>query len=337
MKKNTVLSIVAAVLFLIGLVLMLVVVPMLSDDGSVTTTAVATTEPPTTVPPTTEPPTEPTTEEPTNPPAETTPPRELNLTASKAFVYNCTEDYMVYAGGDMDEKISPASLTKLLTGHVVLQHLNPATVITVGEEITWIDPDSSWANLHQGNRLTVEMLIQGLMMQSGNDAAYTLAVACGRTIRNDEALNPRDALGVFMDEMNNEARLLGLSNTHYVNPDGIDAQGHYTSCNDLVTISKIVMENPLLMKYCGMATANVTFQSGESYIWNNSNYLLHESMNCYTPEAIGLKTGSTYNAGKCLISVFKQENGTVLMVGVLGSSSDAERYNDTLILYNRYK
>ena len=336
MKKNTVLSIVAAVLFLIGLVLMLVVVPMLSDDGSVTTTVPATTQVPTTEP-ATEPPTEPTTQAPTNPPAETMPPQELSLTASKAFVYNCTEDYMVYAGGDMDEKIAPASLTKLLTGYVVLQYMDPAAVVTVGEEITWIDPESSWANLHQNNRLTVEMLIQGLMMQSGNDAAYTLAVACGRTIRNDESLNARDALGVFMDEMNNQARLLGLSNTHYVNPDGIDAKGHYTSCNDLVTISGIVMEDPLLMKYCGMATAKVTFESGESYTWNNSNYLLHESMNCYTPEAIGLKTGSTYNAGKCLISLFKQEDGTVLMVGVLGSSSDADRYTDTLTLYNRYK
>ena len=331
MSKNVILSAVAALLFILGLVVMITMTPGVAENPPETT--VVTTEPETTEPETTEPET---TEPPTDP-ADTTPPEQLELTASKAFVYDCSENVLLYAGGDMEEKASPASLTKLMTALVALDYLEEDAIVTVGEEITWIDPESSIAALQTGNRLTVRMLVQGLLMQSGNDAAYTLAVAGGRVISQEPELDRKQALGVFVDAMNKKCRDMELVNTHFMNPDGIDEEGHYSCVRDLIDISLLAMENETILEFCGMASDYVVFESGQDYVWKNSNYLLHEDLSFYTPEAIGLKTGSTANAGKCLISAFRQENGRVLLVGVLGSTGDGERYTDTLTLYDLYK
>ena len=331
MSKNVILSAVAALLFILGLVVMITMTPGVAENPPETT--VVTTEPETTEPETTEPET---TEPPTDP-ADTTPPEQLELTADKAFVYDCSENVLLYAGGDMEEQASPASLTKLMTALVALDYLEEDAIVTVGEEITWIDPESSIAALQTGNRLTVRMLVQGLLMQSGNDAAYTLAVAGGRAIAGEPELDRKQALGVFVDAMNKKCRDMELVNTHFMNPDGIDEEGHYSCSRDLIAISLLAMENETIMEFCGMASDYVVFESGQDYVWKNSNYLLHEDLSFYTPEAIGLKTGSTANAGKCLISAFRQENGRVLLVGVLGSTGDGERYTDTLTLYDLYK
>ena len=331
MSKNVILSAVAALLFILGLVVMITMTPGGAENPPETT--VVTTEPETTEPETSEPET---TEPPTDP-ADTTPPEQLELTASKAFVYDYSENVLLYAGGDMEEKASPASLTKLMTALVALDYLEENAIVTVGEEITWIDPESSIAALQTGNRLTVRMLVQGLLMQSGNDAAYTLAVAGGRVISQEPELDRKQALGVFVDAMNKKCRDMELVNTHFMNPDGIDEEGHYSCSRDLIAISLLAMENETILEFCGMASDYVVFESGQDYVWKNSNYLLHEDLSFYTPEAIGLKTGSTANAGKCLISAFRQEDGRVLLVGVLGSTGDGERYTDTLTLYDLYK
>lgn len=341
MRKNVILSVAAVLLFVLGLTVMIRVTPSVTQKPPETTEAVTepvttrqetTTEQGTTEPETSEFSTEPPTE-----PADTTPPAQLDLTASKAFVYDCTENSLLYVGGDPEEKAAPASLTKLMTALVALKYLDEDTVITVGEEVTWIDPDSSIAAVQSGNRLTVKMLVQGLLMQSGNDAAYALAVAGGREIVGNPELDRRQALGVFVDAMNSQCRDMGLVNTHFMNPDGIDEDGHYSCVSDLITISLSAMENDTVMKYCGMASDYVVFESGEDYVWKSSNYLLHEDLSFYTPEAIGLKTGSTELAGKCLISAFRQEDGRTLLIGVLGSTGDGQRYTDTLTLYNMYK
>lgn len=342
MTKKAIFSVIAAVLFLCGLVLMLFVAPYLSQN-EVTPTEPFSMETTTTEPtglitePTTEPPTEPTTEAPTYPAAETMAPSLLNLTAQYGFAYDCGTQRFLYIGGDPNAPLAPASLTKLLTAYVVLQHMGEGEVVTVGEEVTWIDPLSSVAFLQPGHKLTVRMLVQGLIMQSGNDAAYTLAVACGRRLAENPKLDSREAWTLFVEEMNAVARLIGMENSQFKNPDGNDEEGHYTTVNDLVTMALVAMQNPTIMEYACMASADVVFASGETCTWFNSNYLLHQDKPYFVAEAIGLKTGSTTNAGKCLISLFLQEDGTYLMVGVLGSETDDTRYEDTLILYNRYR
>lgn len=349
-KKQMILPVIAAILFLGGIVLMLFVAPNWVAEPPKTTNPVTTAAPTTepvaevivTSPAQTEPSeppvvTEPVVTEPPLPPTVTLPPEEMGLTAAKAFVYDTGLSYMCYAGGDPDEALAPASLTKLLTAYTALQCMDIDQVVTVGEEITWIDPDSSRAWIEQGQELTVEMLIQGMLLPSGNDAAYTLAVAGGLVLAEDPELDRRQAYNLFVDEMNGQARALGMKHSHFMNPDGIDEEGHYTTVNDLRILSQAVMGDPLIMKYAGMAKAEVVLASGEAITWTNSNRLLHpDQEEYYTPQAIGLKTGSTDDAGKCLISVFERPDGSHLIIGVLGSLDDHSRYTDTLLLYETY-
>lgn len=341
-KKQWILTLVVGLLFCAGVVLMLFLAPGLSIERTPAETVYTPTDTQAedTRPEETEPPTQPPTEppEPTIPPkTETQSPAELNLTAEKAFVYDLDNNWLLYAGGDPDGKLAPASLTKLLTAYTAEQFMDLQMEVTVGEEIWWIDPYSSVAQLQVGNRLTVEMLIYGLMLPSGNDAAYALAVAGGRVLAEDPQLNNREALSLFMNEMNEQARRLGMTGSQFKNPDGIDEDGHYTTVKDLIILTKAVLKSSLIMEAASTAEKEVTFLSGETITWKNSNYLLQpEKADYYTPNAIGLKTGSTEKAGKCLISLFVQEDGSYLAVGVLGSIGDIERYDDTLILYQRY-
>lgn len=305
-----------------------------SDDAEIHSTqptaVVIATDPEPTLPPPTEPPL---------PPTETTPPQELGLQATHCFVYDTQFSHTLYLGGDGDFQLAPASLTKLMTAYTARQIMEPDHIITVDFQSDWIDPLSSRAWVASGHQLTVEMLIEGMMLPSGNDAAYAIAVGGGRVLAEDPSLDNEMALSIFMDEMNAQARLLGMKNSHFVNPDGIDTDGHYTTLNDLSILSLAVLQDELIMKYAGLATDDVVFASGEIITWKNSNYLLHPEMEeYYTPEAIGLKTGSTQNAGRCLISVFAREDGSYLIIGVLGCpAEDPARYDDTLLLYELYR
>lgn len=341
MNRHSWIPAVAAGLFLCGLILMFSLTPAVQQDAtepSTTEYIEQTTEAPTeeTTEETTEEPTEPPTEMPTEAP-DAQLPEGVSVTASHGFVYDCAENRLLFALGDTEEALAPASLTKLLTAYTALLYLPEEQVITVGEEINAIDPESSVAGLQVGNELSAGMLVQGLIMQSGNDAAYTLAAAAGRQIAGDSTLSWEMAVGLFVDEMNAQARKLGMTNTHFMNPDGIDADGHYTSVSDLITISLAVIENESILTYAGMASSYVFFESGQDYVWKNSNYLLHDDLSFYCADAIGLKTGSTAAAGKCLIALFKRADGTMLLAGVLGSTSDGERYTDIMTLYELYK
>lgn len=274
-------------------------------------------------------------------PEETTEPEptwaepDFEIPSSHIFVYDSALDKIIFSKGGLQERIAPASLTKLYSAYVALQYLDPETVITVGEEVTMIDPESSVAYIYQGQKITVEMCVEGMLLQSGNDAAYILAVAAGRAISENPELSATAALGIFAGKMNELAQQKGLQNTHFSNPDGIDAPGHYTCLEDLAKISQLALEDPLIRKYAGTVTDNVTYYSGETASWKNTNLLLHPESQFYCQEAFGLKTGSTENAGKCLISAFHKEDG-YLIIGVLGCPENLQRYADTLHLYQHF-
>lgn len=272
----------------------------------------------------------------TTEPAPTYPTPDFELSATHVFVYDTLTETLLFSKGDMQEKIAPASLTKLYSAWVALQYLDPETVVTAGEEVTWIDPESSVAYIYQGQRVTVEQCVQGMLMKSGNDAAYILAVAAGRAISENPDLSATAALGIFAGKMNEKALELGLENTHFSNPDGIDTAGHYTSLSDLVEISRLALEDPVMKKYVAMVQDDVTYVSGETASWKNTNLLLHEDSQFYCEAACGLKTGSTANAGKCLISAFTKEDGGYLIIGTLGCPENLQRYVDTLHLYQHY-
>ena len=279
----------------------------------------------------------------TTPPETTLPPETelpfpdpaFELHASHAFVYDLQKDTMLFVKGDPDEKLAPASLTKLFTAYTALRYLEPDAVLTAGEEVEWIDPDSSRAFIYSGQQVTAQMCMEGMIVSSGNDAAYILAVAAGRAIQKDPALAAHAAFSSFVGEMNVQVLNQGLTGTHFANPDGIDSPGHFTTMNDLVLISKLALENDLINKFAGTPKDSVTYASGQSATWLNTNLLLHPQSGYYCEYATGLKTGSTDDAGNCLLSTFYTED-TDLLIGVLGCPEDTDRYRDTLRLFSHY-
>lgn len=274
--------------------------------------------------------TEPTTE-PTEPPTWPTYPGEREITAQQAFVYDCSTGTFVHLTGSETDRVYMASITKLFTAHVALQYLAPTDPVTVGDELELITWGSSVAYLRQGDVLTVEQLIEALLLPSGNDAAYTLAAAVGRVIEGDDTLSARSAVSAFVDQMNREAQTQGMTGTHFVNPDGIHDAGHYSTMADLAVLGRLSLESPTILKYAQMPRDMVTPVSGSSYAWQNTNALVDPSSQYYCPVALGLKTGQTPDAGSCLLSAFHFGQRQII-IGVFGCPHVEDRFADTLQL-----
>jgi D-alanyl-D-alanine carboxypeptidase len=322
-------------LLLVGTVCL---IPILQADEAAPTqpsTSVTTTVPPeTTAAPTTVPPT---TASPTVPPTTVPPatiPSTVEITAKNAFVYNCTRDHLAYRKDAGDAVMYPASITKLFSVYVALQHLEPSRMVTVGPIIGTTPPDSSFAKLAVGDQLTVKDLVAAMLLPSGGDAARVLAVEAGRAVAGDPNLTESAAVERFIAEMNRYALLEGMEDSHFVNPDGYHHEGHYTSLQDLLTIGKLSMETELIGKIAGMTEYTATVAAGRTLTWKNTNLLLQESFpEYYCPDAIGLKTGYTRAAGGCLLAAFEKD-GEVILIGIFGSADKPSRFSDVMALYN---
>ncbi len=297
-------------------------------------TAAPTTEPttpPTTVPPTA-PPTEPPVTEPPAPPVTSPPPTQPPvqtpqdmISATHAFIYRCSDGAYLFNKGDMNERIYPASITKLYTALIVLKYLTPEQTITAGDALYTVPYGSSMAFLYSGDVLTVEQLLYGMLLPSGNDAARVLAAAAGRVIAGNEALPAADAIAVFVGEMNNQTAAMGLTSSHFVTPDGIHNSDHYTSMADLLTLSVLCLSDPLISQVVKTPQYTATTAAGRMLQWKNSNMHLQQDSEYYLPDCIGLKTGYTGAAGRCLLSAFMVNDSWVIL-GVFGCPSTAYTY-----------
>lgn len=287
----------------------------------------------------TEPPTEPPTEAPTEPPlvVEVNEDwgnvlRDKEISARNYFVYDCNSGSFLLNSGTLTDKIFPASVTKLFSAYVALKYIDPQQEVIAGGSLNLIDPYSSTAKLIQGDALTAEEMVAGMLICSGNDATYALCSDVGRIIAGDENLSTADAIAKFVEQMNLCAQELGMENSHFVTPDGIHDEEHYVCPKDLITIAKLATEHPVISKYVSMANMDVTTKGGRVLSWENSNKLLHEDEDYYCSYATGLKTGFTTPAGNCLISSFKVGHKD-LLIGVFGSEKTDDRYVDTLLLF----
>ena len=261
---------------------------------------------------------------------ENTPGREVS--AKKYFAYDIRRDTYVAMKGQGDEKLYPASITKLLTAYVVLQYMDPEEIVTVGNAMELVQPDSSVAGLQVGDQLTVEQLIAGMMLPSGNDAAQVVAVATGRKLAESN-ISYTEAVGLFVEEMNRQAERLGMVNSHFANPDGFHHDNHYTTMDDLVVLCKAVMADPVILRYTS-STAESVDVGGRTLEWENTNLLMDSQEVVYQPNAMGMKTGYTDMAGNCLMSAFFRED-RIILIGVFGTPAFTEdRYLDTIAIYN---
>lgn len=196
-----------------------------------------------------------------------------------------------------------ASTTKIMTALVILENMSPETVVAVPKEVQYIEGSSIY--LAPGEKITVETLLYGLMLESGNDAAYTLAVSCSKSIED------------FCTLMNKKADELGLINTHFENPHGLHNDNHYTTAYELCVIASKALENELFRKIVSTKStyAKSTF-SDETRYFSNHNKLLRTF-----PNTIGVKTGFTKKAGRCLVSAV-QKNEERFVAVTLNDGND---------------
>jgi D-alanyl-D-alanine carboxypeptidase (penicillin-binding protein 5/6) len=173
-----------------------------------------------------------------------------------------------------------------------------------------------------------------MLLPSGNDAAYLLAVEAGRIIDNNPAEHASVAAQSFVAKMNETAKAQGMTGTNFVNPDGIHKPEHYTTFDDLVILASLALKEPAIMRHTISSTDTVKFGNGAEKEWVNTNALIDPKSQYYCPYAVGLKTGQTPSAGSCLLSAFHYEN-TAYIVGVFGCPEIEDRFDDSLQLFNK--
>lgn len=251
------------------------------------------------------------------------------LCSASAF-YSVDDNSYIYKDNIM-KRVAPASLTKLLTASVALHYVDKDRIFTVDSEQWLVQPNSSLCYLQIGNTLTLEDLITGMLMASGNDAAYTIAVAVAREQNPNTYMTDDEAVNYFCILMNDFSHNLGMKNSNFVNPDGWDNEEQYTTVEDLIKLSEYALSISEISNIIGTYQKSVTINSGETFSWTNSNLLLDPYSNYYCDFAVGMKTGTTPNAGNNLIAVFEKNKRMYISI-VTGCQSDADRYELTLKL-----
>ncbi|HEX9452261.1 MAG TPA: serine hydrolase [Burkholderiales bacterium] len=204
--------------------------------------------------------------------------------------------------GRADERLPPASLTKVMTALIVLEDYGPAQVATVSKAAA--QATGSRLRLKAGDKFSVEALLTATLIASANDACAALAEFNAGSIE------------AFVLKMNARARLLGLANTHFSNPCGLDAPEHYSSANDLARISHAALAHAKFAELVAQPAAEISTADGKRrFRFRNKNALIGS----YAP-AIGVKSGYTSGAGKCLI-VLAQKDGVQVMLVMLNAKS----------------
>lgn len=210
--------------------------------------------------------------------------------------------YLAQVGGttvwshQADQKLPPASLTKIMTALLVLERANLNATVTIGPEIA--AETGTRLRLRAGDKLRVRDLLAAMLIESANDAAHALAAH----VAGDEAR--------FARIMNARAAKLGMKNTHFVNSSGHHDPAHYTTANDLVLLTEAALDRPMFRELVSKVKYEIrTIDGKRRFKLENSNKLLpkYEGM-------VGVKTGYTPEAGRCLIALAERDGVEVLIV-----------------------
>lgn len=251
------------------------------------------------------------------------------VTAPKFIVVDGSDPSRVFYEREADTQAYPASTTKIMTCILALENFDLDEEVTVGEEIlgkfelsAGYSSKSSLMGLEIGETLTMRDLLYGLMLVSGNEAADAIAVAVSGSIKD------------FVKLMNAKAAELGMTSTHFVNPNGVNSADHYTTARDMAKLAAYALKNSEFRKIVGTAsyTLAATNKHAEPRVKNNTNKLLYtqetDTEDVKYPYAIGVKTGDTPAAGKCLVAAAEKDGATVIIV-MFGDENAAQ--------YTRFK
>lgn len=219
------------------------------------------------------------------------------------------------------KRMNPASTTKVMTALVALKYGNLEDEVTVPEESIITEAGASLAGILPGDVLTLDELLYGLMLPSGNDAANAIAVHIGGSIEN------------FVKMMNDEARRIGAVDTHFVNVHGLTDPEHYTTAYDLYIIFNEALKDPRFLTYAGAASYSVEYRASDgsqvTKTWKNGNKYITGQVKA--PDGITVevgKTGTTIAAGSCLVIGSYDGGGNRYISVILKSVNRADLYDN---------
>lgn len=221
---------------------------------------------------------------------------EPEVSAQSAVVY-CVNTGQVLYSKNGEERLAMASTTKIMTALLTLEEAQRSDrEVTVTEEMVAVEGSSM--GLKAGDRLTLSALAAGMLTVSGNDAANAAAIAIGGSVEQ------------FAQRMNYRAGQLGMENTHFVTPSGLDDDAHYSTALDMAKLGASAIQNEQFRSLCSQTSVEVTFLEPQKTVTlQNHNRLLQRYPGC-----IGIKTGFTQKAGRCLVSAAEREGVTLVAV-----------------------
>lgn len=227
----------------------------------------------------------------------------MEVSATAAVLMDADMGQVLYEKNG-DRQMLIASTTKIMTALVVLEHAAPDDVITVTPDHM---AEGSSMYLRAGETVRVEELLYGLLLCSGNDAALALTECAG-------GLTP------FVALMNEKAAALGMAHTSFANPNGLDADGHYSTARDMAVLAAAAVENPTFRRICSSRSVTIGQRTME-----NHNRLLRQVEGC-----VGLKTGYTQAAGRTLVSCTERDGCRLVAVTL----QDGNDWADHAALYD---
>ena len=232
------------------------------------------------------------------------------INSRRYAIYDRLSGRCIY-GEDENKQTAMASTTKIMSIIIVVENCKLDEVVTVTSKAA--GTGGSRLGLHTDDKITVNDLLYGLMLRSGNDAAVALAIHTAGSVEE------------FAKLMNKKAEELGLKNTHFVTPHGLDNSEHYTTAYELAVITDYALKNEIIAKVVKTKSTTIKI-NGNSMQINNTNELLGNVEGVY-----GVKTGFTNNAGRCLVTSVKRGDMDLIIV-VLGADTRKDRASDTMKL-----
>ena len=248
--------------------------------------------------------------------------KDINIYSPSALIIERSTLDIIYEKNAY-KKMYPASLTKIMTAIITLENCNLTDKVIVNKTALESIPEGySVAHLVENEQLTIEELLNLLLIASSNDAANVLAEHVAGSIES------------FSYMMNVKAKKIGCINTRFVNPSGIHDINHYSTAFDLALIANYAMNNDIFRSIVTKTsyTLNTTNKSNSRFFYN-TNELVNSNSSYYFKYCIGIKTGYTNYAGECLISCAKKDDLEFISV-VLNCNTPSQRFTDSIKLLN---
>ena len=236
----------------------------------------------------------------------------LNLNARSCIVLDRNSKKIIFGKNEYN-RVKMASTTKIMTATVIIENCDLSQTVTVSKKAA--GTGGSRLGLKTGDKITIRDLLYGLLLCSGNDAAISLAETAAGSVQE------------FSNMMNNKAKELGLNNSHFESPHGLDSDNHYTTAYELALLADYALQNSTFRNIVGTKTYTITINGYPKNI-TNTNELLGSLDGVY-----GVKTGFTNGANRCLVTSCKRGEMDIICV-VLGCDTKNFRTQDSIKLIN---